>query len=89
MMEWFYQLPGVNTLDSLESFFSFFGVPCEPERLQRASVLILREFRQRLQDAVPLRNSMDSDTDTGWQLARRLLNESYLAVCEHQEASYE
>ncbi|WP_226569874.1 nitrogenase-stabilizing/protective protein NifW [Mangrovibacter yixingensis] len=83
-MEWFYQLPGVNALDSLESFFSFFDVPCEPERLQRASVLILREFRQRLQDAVPLRNSLESDTDPAWQLARRLLNESYLAVCEEQ-----
>ncbi|MBG6248441.1 MULTISPECIES: nitrogenase-stabilizing/protective protein NifW [Symbiopectobacterium] len=76
-MEWFYQMPGVETLDSAESFFRFFSVPYETQELQACNLTVLSEFHRRLRAAVPLRNSLELAPDADWQLARRLLAESY------------
>lgn len=76
-MEWFYRLPGVDALESAEAFFDFFAVPYEPNVLQASCLPILSDFHRRLRAAVPLRNGLENEQDTDWQLARRLLAESY------------
>lgn len=77
-MEWFYQLPGVDELDSAESFFRFFSVPYDPQALNARSLPVLSDFHHRLRGAVPLRNLLDDDdARADWRLARRLLAESY------------
>lgn len=80
-MNWFYQLPDIETLASTESFFHYFRLAYDAQALQGRSVLLMREFRARLDIAIPLRNGLESRSDADWQLARRLLAESYLAVC--------
>lgn len=81
-MEWFYRLPGVEALESAEAFFDFFAVPYEPSVLQACCLAVLSDFHRRLRAAVPLRNGLESEPDTDWKLARRLLAESY-----HQRGS--
>ncbi|MCA7013622.1 nitrogenase-stabilizing/protective protein NifW [Dickeya dadantii subsp. dieffenbachiae] len=76
-MEWFYRLPGVQALQGADAFFAFFEVPYDADRLSRCQVPVLREFRRRLMAAVPLRNALDDVQNADWQLARRLLAESY------------
>ncbi|PKX81506.1 nitrogenase-stabilizing/protective protein NifW [Pectobacterium peruviense] len=76
-MEWFYQLPGVDELESAEAFFDFFAVPYDPHALQICSLSVLSDFHRRLRAAVPLRNTLEAVQDADWQLARRLLAESY------------
>ncbi|AYC20728.1 Nitrogenase-stabilizing/protective protein NifW [Dickeya dianthicola] len=76
-MEWFYRLPGVQALQGAEAFFAFFDVPYNADQLSRRQVPVLREFHRRLMAAVPLRNALDDAPDADWQLARRLLAESY------------
>ncbi|AIA71769.1 nitrogenase stabilizing/protective protein [Pectobacterium atrosepticum SCRI1043] len=76
-MEWFYQLPGVDELESAEAFFDFFAVPYDPHALQICSLSVLSDFHRRLRAAVPLRNALEAVQDADWQLARRLLAESY------------
>ncbi len=76
-MEWFYQLPGVNDLDGAEAFFEFFAVPYQPQVLQSCTLSVLSEFHRRLRAAVPLRNALEEAENADWQLARRLLAESY------------
>ncbi|TKI03469.1 nitrogenase-stabilizing/protective protein NifW [Martelella alba] len=76
-MEWFYQIPGVEGLDSAESFFEFFAVGYEPQTLRRRCLPVLNEFHRRLRDDVPLRNLLEDDPRAPWLLARRLLAESY------------
>ena len=46
-MEWFYQIPGVDELDTAESFFEFFSVPYDPLVLRHCCLPVLREFHQR------------------------------------------
>ncbi|ACS84317.1 MULTISPECIES: nitrogenase-stabilizing/protective protein NifW [Musicola] len=79
-MEWFYRLPGVSSLDSAEAFFTFFSVPYDPATLSARCLPVLSEFHRRLRTAVPLRNSLECDTNADWQLARRLLAESYRSL---------
>ncbi|MBO8135470.1 nitrogenase-stabilizing/protective protein NifW [Dickeya fangzhongdai] len=76
-MEWFYRLPGVQALQGADAFFAFFEVPYDADRLSRCQVPVLREFHRRLTTAVPLRNALDDAPNADWQLARRLLAESY------------
>ncbi|AUV01174.1 nitrogenase-stabilizing/protective protein NifW [Phytobacter ursingii] len=76
-MEWFYQIPGVDELESAESFFEFFSVPYEPAVLRSRCLLVLKAFNQKLRANVPLRNLLEDDTRAPWLLARRLLAESY------------
>ncbi|MEI7346770.1 nitrogenase-stabilizing/protective protein NifW [Dickeya chrysanthemi] len=76
-MEWFYRLPGVQALQGADAFFAFFEVPYDIDQLNRCQVPVLREFRRRLMVAVPLRNALDDVQNADWQLARRLLAESY------------
>ncbi|WP_448622608.1 nitrogenase-stabilizing/protective protein NifW [Dickeya fangzhongdai] len=76
-MEWFYRLPGVQALQGADAFFAFFEVPYDADRLNRCQVPVLREFHRRLMTAVPLRNALDDAPNADWQLARRLLAESY------------
>ncbi|WP_233967231.1 nitrogenase-stabilizing/protective protein NifW [Pectobacterium polaris] len=84
-MEWFYQLPGVDELDSAEAFFDFFAVPYEAHILQTCSLSVLSDFHRRLRAAVPLRNTLEALQDADWQLARRLLAESY--HCHQREVT--
>ena len=76
-MELFYQIPGVDELESAESFFEFFSVPYEPAVLRSRCLLVLKAFNQKLRANVPLRNLLEDDTRAPWLLARRLLAESY------------
>lgn len=76
-MEWFYRIPGVDELDSAESFFEFFCVPYASPALRSCCLRVLRDFHQRLRDHVPLRNLLEEDPRAPWLLARRLLAESY------------
>ncbi|MCA7000496.1 nitrogenase-stabilizing/protective protein NifW [Dickeya solani] len=76
-MEWFYRVPGVQALQGADAFFAFFEVPYDADQLSRCQVPVLREFRRRLMAAVPLRNALDDTPNADWQLARRLLAESY------------
>ena len=76
-MQWFYQIPGVEDLDSAESFFDFFSVQYEPEVLRGRCLPVLGEFHRKLRDSVPLRNLLENDPRAPWLLARRLLTESY------------
>ena len=46
MMEWFYQIPGVDELRSAESFFQFFAVPYQPELLGRCCLPVLATFHR-------------------------------------------
>lgn len=78
-MEWFYQIPGVDTLNSAESFFDFFAVSYEPALLRSRCLPVLNDFHHRLRNSVPLRNLLDDDGQADWRLARRLLTESYQA----------
>lgn len=48
MMEWFYQIPGVDELRSAESFFQFFAVPYQPELLGRCCLPVLATFHRKL-----------------------------------------
>ncbi|MFS2225143.1 nitrogenase-stabilizing/protective protein NifW [Pantoea sp. B65] len=79
-MAWFHQLAGTATLESAEDFFEFFQLPYEPQQLRSVAIIVLREFRQQLQQAVPLRQSLTAVADSDWHLARRLLAESYQRV---------
>lgn len=76
-MKWFYQIPGVDELDSAESFFAFFSVPYEPATLRSRCLPVLTVFNHKLRDNVPLRNLLEDDPRAPWLLARRLLAESY------------
>ncbi|MDY0416688.1 nitrogenase-stabilizing/protective protein NifW [Enterobacter sp. 170198] len=76
-MEWFYQIPGVDELDTAESFFEFFSVPYDPMVLRHCCLPVLREFHQRLRQNVPLCNMLEDVPRAPWLLARRLLTESY------------
>ena len=53
MMEWFYQIPGVDELRSAESFFQFFAVPYQPELLGRCCLPVLATFHRKLRAEVP------------------------------------
>lgn len=77
MMEWFYQIPGVDELRSAESFFQFFAVPYQPELLGRCSLPVLATFHRKLRVEVPLQNRLEDNDRAPWLLARRLLAESY------------
>ena len=77
MMEWFYQIPGVDELRSAESFFQFFAVPYQPELLGRCSLPVLAPFHRKLRAEVPLQNRLEDNDRAPWLLARRLLAESY------------
>lgn len=77
MMEWFYQIPGVDELRSAESFFQFFAVPYQPELLGRCCLLVLATFHRKLRAEVPLQNRLEENARAHWLLARRLLAESY------------
>jgi nitrogenase-stabilizing/protective protein len=76
-MEWFYQIPGVDELESAESFFEFFPFRMSPPCCAAAACLCLKPFNQKLRANVPLRNLLEDDTRAPWLLARRLLAESY------------
>jgi len=76
-MEWFYQIPGVDELESAESFFDFFSVPYESQALRNRCLPVLTAFHRKLHDNVPLRNLLEDDPRAPWLLARRLLVESY------------
>lgn len=76
-MKWFYQIPGVDELDSAESFFEFFSVPYEPAALRSRCLPVLTAFNHKLRDNVPLRNLLEDNPRAPWLLARRLLAESY------------
>ncbi|VDR27225.1 Nitrogen fixation protein NifW [Raoultella terrigena] len=52
-MEWFYQIPGVDELSSAESFFQFFAVPYQPERLGRCCLPVLATFHRKLRARSP------------------------------------
>ncbi|EMA8102646.1 nitrogenase-stabilizing/protective protein NifW [Raoultella planticola] len=78
MMEWFYQIPGVDELGSAESFFQFFSVPYQPEQLDRCCLPVLASFHLKLRAEVPLHNLLEESSQDAWLLARRLLAESYL-----------
>ncbi|WP_315709201.1 nitrogenase-stabilizing/protective protein NifW [Brenneria uluponensis] len=80
MMEWFNRLPGVAELESAESFFAFFDLPYDASWLSKCHLPVLREFHRRLAAAVPLRNNLEDSTTADWQLARRLLAESYQQI---------
>ncbi len=84
-MNWFYQLPDIETLASTESFFHYFRLDYDAQALLGRSVLLMREFRARLEIAIPLRNTLERSNDADWQLARRLLAESYQAVCRQSD----
>ena len=71
-MQWFYQIPGVDELESAESFFDFFSVPYEPAVLRSRCLLVLKAFHHKLRDNVPLHNLLEEDTRAPWLLARRL-----------------
>ena len=79
MMQWFYQIPGVETLNSPESFFHFFSVPYQPSQLSHCRFPVLATFHRRLRAEVPLRNLLETEDPArdAWLLARRLLAESY------------
>ncbi|MFH2503858.1 nitrogenase-stabilizing/protective protein NifW [Klebsiella indica] len=77
MMEWFYHIPGVDELSSAESFFQFFSVAYQPERLAPCCLPVLATFHRKLRAAVPLRNQLEENAHAHWLLARRLLAESY------------
>ena len=77
MMEWFYQIPGVDELRSAESFFQFFAVPYQHELLGRCSLPVLATFHRKLRAEVPLQNRLEDNDRAPWLLARRLLTESY------------
>jgi nitrogenase-stabilizing/protective protein len=76
-MQWFYQIPGVEALDTAESFFEFFAVDYDATRLKPCCLPVLRDFHQRLRDNVPLQNHLEAEPRGPWLLARRLLTESY------------
>ena len=85
MMEWFYQIPGVDELRSAESFFQFFAVPYQPELLDRCSLPVLATFHRKLRAEVPLQNRLEDNDRAPWLLARRLLAESYQQQFQESE----
>ncbi|WP_115192707.1 nitrogenase-stabilizing/protective protein NifW [Raoultella terrigena] len=85
MMEWFYQIPGVDELSSAESFFQFFAVPYQPERLGRCCLPVLTTFHRKLLAEVPLQNRLEENARASWLLARRLLAESYRQQFQEEE----
>ncbi|ADU72678.1 nitrogenase-stabilizing/protective protein NifW [Pantoea sp. At-9b] len=76
-MQWFYQIPGVDTLDTAESFFVFFAVDYDATLLKPCCLPVLREFHRKIRDNVPLQNHLEDEPRAPWLLARRLLTESY------------
>ncbi|STV75700.1 nitrogenase-stabilizing/protective protein nifW [Klebsiella michiganensis] len=88
MMEWFYQIPGVDELRSAESFFQFFSVPYQPELLGRCSLPVLATFHRKLRAEVPLQNQLGGKTPalTGcWRddCSRRAISNSFRRA-EHE-----
>ena len=66
MMEWFYQIPGVDELRSAESFFQFFAVPYQPELLGRCCLPVLATFHRKLRAEVPLHLFVRNDIWNRW-----------------------
>lgn len=85
-MEWFYQIPGVDKLGSAESFFQFFSVAYQPERLGSCCLPVLATFHRKLRAEVPLRNQLEENARAPWLLARRLLAESYQQHVQESDA---
>lgn len=77
-MEWFTRIEGVEELDSAQAFFDFFELEVDPVMLRSRHLHIMVQFNQRLTAAVPV-HFVDEDASdrANWQLARRLLAESY------------
>jgi hypothetical protein len=76
MMEWFYQIPGVDELRSAESFFSFSPSPISPSCLAAAACRCWQPFTANCARKCRCKTGWRI-TRAHWLLARRLLAESY------------
>ncbi|MEQ9859909.1 nitrogenase-stabilizing/protective protein NifW [Pectobacterium cacticida] len=82
-MDWFTRIDGVDELESAQSFFDFFQLEADPVLLRSRHLHIMAQFNRRLTAAVPLRIVGDAGTEhADWQLARRLLAESYQHIVD-------
>nr|WP_241391416.1 nitrogenase-stabilizing/protective protein NifW [Serratia proteamaculans]ULG18640.1 nitrogen fixation protein NifW [Serratia proteamaculans] len=77
-MDWFTRIEGVEELESAQSFFDFFELDVDPAMLRSRHLHIMAQFNQRLTAAVPVQVIDENEPGRAeWQLARRLLAESY------------
>lgn len=77
MMEWFYQIPGVDELRSAESFFQFFAVPYHPSCLAAAPACAGNVSSQTPAPRCRCKTGSRITIARPGLLARRLLAESY------------
>ncbi|WP_213992190.1 nitrogenase-stabilizing/protective protein NifW [Sodalis sp. dw_96] len=84
-MEWFNAIPGIDEIDTAESFFDFFELPYDPSVIVAKRMHIMGDFHQRLAAiiSVPLENIPEGEAGVTardkahWTLARHLLGLSY------------
>lgn len=94
-MEWFNALPGVDELENAEDFFAYFELACDPAVIRARRLHIMHDFHQRLAGVISLPLTDIAPGEAGelrrhkayWQLARRLLSQSYQRFVAGEVAS--
>lgn len=81
-MQWFDQIPGVESLTTGQEFFDFFHVSYEIERLNGRQLHILKDFNQRIA------NVADVQADAAFATAGELLAQAYEAQTQEEIASH-
>jgi nitrogenase-stabilizing/protective protein len=86
-LDWFSQLEGVDELASAQEFMEFFQLEYDVTQLLSKHLHVMHEFHHRLTLAIPLITSDSDPQQQYWQLAQRILHESYLQVISGPLAS--